>query len=112
MEKVFEKVEIGIEIVSVFTLRGRKEIIKLSDFVYGEWLVFKENELVYYINVFDPYFSQLKTDLEEKKFTIEEFLDSVNNKNAETFSLDQNILGVKSSLIEYATIEVYKFPFS
>jgi len=113
MQKVLEKVEIPVEMIPVYTLSGKKTIIKLSDFAYGEWLIFKNNELVYYINLFDSYFSQLKKKIESKEITIEEFINSINATISETFSLNQKFWGMRVNWgVEYGKIEVYKFPFT
>jgi len=112
MEKTLEKAEIAVEVIPMLTLFGKKDFIKLPDSAYGEWLVFKGHELTYYINLWDPYFSELKTIIDDKKTTIEGFIDFVNKKYSQTFTLNQNFLGLKKwSEVEYAKVEVYKFPF-
>jgi len=35
MEKELNSIEISVEVTPIYTLLGSKEIVKLSDFVYG-----------------------------------------------------------------------------
>ncbi len=67
MKKKSNDIEINIEIIPVYTFFGRKNIIKISDFAYGEWLIYKSNKPFYYINIFHSDFKELKTLLESKK---------------------------------------------
>ena len=56
MQKRLDSIQIGVEIIPIYTFWGRKSIIQLSDFAYGEWLVFRLNKPIYYINIFDDDF--------------------------------------------------------
>lgn len=113
MEQKLNSIKISIEIIPIYTLCGRRAIIKLSDFAYGEWLVFKSNKPIYYINIFDDEFFELKKLVESKKITIEEVIEKFNIQNGETLSLKQSFVGITNYRnIEYQNIEIYKFPFS
>lgn len=94
MEKKLNDIEINIEVIPIYTFIGCKNIIKLSDFAYGEWLIYKSNKPVYYINIFDSDFKELKTLLESKKTSIDDFIKQVNIANNETLSLKQNYYGI------------------
>jgi hypothetical protein len=112
MEKELNSIEIGVEIIPIYTLYGLRDIIKLSDFVYGEWLVFESNKPLYYINIFDEDFIELKNSIESKETTIENFIRKINTLNNKSLSLRQNYFGFmnyKKSI--YQKIRVYKFPF-
>ena len=111
MEENFNKIVIGIERIPIYTLKGKKEIIKLSDFVYGEWLVFKLNRPFFYINIFDPDLAMLKKNIESKKITIEGLIKKMNLGSHECFSLEQNYFGIKNyNKTKYQKIEVTKLP--
>lgn len=113
MEKKLNSIKIGIEIIPIYTLGGRRDIIKLSDFAYGEWLVFKSNKPIYYINIFDDEFFELKKLIESKKTTVEEVIEKFNIQNSDSLSLKQSFFGITNyKNTEYQNIEIYKFPFS
>lgn len=113
MEQKLNSIQIGIQMVPIYTLSGRRDIIQLSDFAYGEWLVYRFNKPTYYINIFDDEFFELRILLESKKTTIEKFIEKINIQNSDSLSLKQNFWGITTyKNTQYHKIEVYKFPFS
>jgi len=112
MQQKLNSLEINIEEVPIFTWKGQRRIIKLSDFAYGEWLVYKFNAPVFYINIFDPDFLRLKNLIESKKINIEGFIKKINEENNEVFTLKQNFFGIINyNKAMYKKIEIPKFPF-
>ena len=112
MEQKLNSLEINIEEVPIFTWKGLRSIIKLSDFVYGEWLVYKFNEPAFYINIFDPDFLDLKNLIESKEINIEGFIKKINEENNEMFTLKQNFFGITNyKKAAQKKMEIQKFPF-
>jgi hypothetical protein len=52
-------IEINLLVTPVETLfYGTKNIYRLSDFAYGEWIIFCNGEPKYYLYVFDPMYQE------------------------------------------------------
>jgi hypothetical protein len=113
MKKKLTTIQIGIEVFPIYTLCGRGNIVQLSDFAYGEWLIFRSNKPIFYINIFDDDFFELRILVESKKTTIEEVIEKFNIQNNDSLSLKQSFFGITNyKNIEFHKIEVHKFPFS
>ena|SRR3569833_522241 len=101
--------EIKLEDITVYTLTGKKHLYKLGDGAYGEWLIFKENIPVYYLNIFDDMYAMVDQSIKsdpwgylEKRFKI----------GMEGYSLSQHIHGIWSSKVTFKQFEIEKLPIS
>ncbi|PTQ96776.1 hypothetical protein C8P68_104265 [Mucilaginibacter yixingensis] len=86
------------------SLTGSRSLIELSDFAYGEWIVYENNVPKYHVQCFDEKESSsvIKALLTNGK-TFENILDCINKQNGTRLSLKKRpiILIVKrTELIE------------
>ncbi|RZK25504.1 MAG: hypothetical protein EOO43_05350 [Flavobacterium sp.] len=78
--------EILIEITPVISLCGRQFLIKLPDSAYGEWLIFKKGNPVFYFNIFDSKYKKVKDLMDSNMVTFEQILKQINSVNNENYS--------------------------
>ncbi|GAB3922780.1 hypothetical protein [Mucilaginibacter myungsuensis] len=45
--------KLAVIVNKVYTLTGIRYLYRLSDFVYGEWLIYNNGDPVFYFNAFD-----------------------------------------------------------
>jgi len=89
-----EFIEINLIVFDVLTLNGKKHRYRLSDTAYGEYLIFKDNQPEFYLNVFDdsPHLSSLPDASSIYRF-IESRLKTINP----ALSLKQHLYGLRIS---------------
>ena len=104
-------IEISVEAIPRLTiLGGIKYKYKLSDFTYGEWLIFENNKPKYYLNLFDEEYKDIRERIEKfKDFELEKNLKKCDEK----LSIHQKLIGIsiwyKSSI---QTLKLEKLPNS
>ena len=60
-----ETIEINLFVIPIITFWGKRDFIfKLSDSAYGEWLIYENNKLKYYFNVFDKSYDLIKDKID------------------------------------------------
>lgn len=98
-----------LEDIIVYTLTGKRHLYKLGDMAYGEWLIFKDNMPVFYLNIFDKMYENVAESIKkdprgylEKKIALEK----------STYSLNQNIHGIWSSKVNIKWFELEQLPVS
>ena len=105
--------EILVEMIPILSLFKNKYLIKLPDSAYGEWLIFKDNKPVFYLNIFDPQFEEIKNKIHSKEITVEKMIKSINESTHENYSVRfkywgfLNYKGIKTKIIS-----IQKFPLS
>lgn len=105
--------EILVEMVPILSLFKNKYLIKLPDSAYGEWLIFKENKPVFYLNVFDPQLEVIKNKIHSKEITIERIIERINEGTHENYSIGFKYWGfLNYEGRKTETISIQKFPFS
>jgi hypothetical protein len=85
-------IEVSVEAIPILTILGKIQYrYKLSDFAYGEWLIFENDKPKYYLNPFDEDYDDVRERIENSKdFDLEKIL-KMSNKN---LSIHQRIMGV------------------
>jgi hypothetical protein len=76
------------------TLIARFQLIELSDFVYGEWIIYNKNRPAFHVDVFDEALSNKKVKrlIEGNSETIESILKKINIQQGMQLSLAQKPL--------------------
>ncbi|PWK78909.1 hypothetical protein LX99_01362 [Mucilaginibacter oryzae] len=84
--------EIKYRVVTYYTFRGLVKSVHLGDFVYGEWIVYQDEEARYHINVFKQ---RANSDLiindlllNNKNETIKTIIDKINKNHGLKLSLN------------------------
>jgi hypothetical protein len=106
-----EKIAVPVWVTPIASLCKRKNLYYLPDSAYGEWLIFSDENPVYYFNCFDPYYDTVRDVIYQKKNSLEHLLiDSfVVNELDFTTSVRKPFLSFKKK--EYSTsIELIKYP--
>jgi len=96
-----------LEVRGVYTLTGVKYRYKLSDFAYGEWLIYKNNQPVYYFNIFDQEYAHLTEIIKANE---QGFL--IGSLKRQGLNLKQNIFGIASIKSYLKSINLEKLPAS
>ena len=92
IEKGDNLIEMPLRVTPILTIFGKIQYkYKLSDFAYGEWIIFENEKPKYYLNLFDN--SDYKKDKvysKSKNFNIESILD----KFQKGLSIYQKVWGI------------------
>lgn len=96
-----------LEVKRVYTLAGIKHRYKLSDFAYGEWLIYKGDFPVYYFNIFDTDYSAFK---DATKVNADKTLIDKLEKHG--LRLKQNLFGISSTKSYQQRFDLEKLPAS
>ena len=84
--------EILLLTTPILTIRGKRYKYELSDFTYGEWIIYEKNQPKYYLNIFESEYDELRDVLtKNKNLTLEIILE--NSKRHLTLS--QSFLGIR-----------------
>jgi len=68
-----------------------KYIYRLSDFAYGEWIIFEDDLPRYYLDIFDSIYKDLKEKLDKnKEATIQLLLEQYSKNTGLNLSLSQS----------------------
>lgn len=88
-------------------LFSRKSLYRLSDFVYGEWIIFENGKPKYYLNVLDGQYSQI---IDRLKPDVESYLTEEFRKKGLNLSFKEKAFGIplpsKSEIIELSLREL------
>ena len=101
--------KIAVKSIPIFTLLGKWAYrYKLSDFSYGEWVIFENNKPKFYLNIFDSEYDEVRLVFSKSKnYDLEKKLKS-HNKG---LSIYQKLLGItflKKTFLQ--VIELEKLP--
>lgn len=90
------KVEICLYVTPLYSLFGGVGLrFRLSDFSYGEWLIFEYGKPKYYFNIFDPlYIEFLK--MVENQTNLESILERKLKAQSPALSLKNKVIGIPS----------------
>jgi hypothetical protein len=107
-----EKISIPIRAVPAICLPLRRRYLyTLSDFAYGEWLIFEDNMPKYYLNIFDECYKNITRFLQtQRDITVDLMVSkSLGNVN-ERLSLGQkyHVITMLESQSELLTFELEK----
>ena len=72
--------EIIVEIIPIVSFKNNKHIIKLPDSAYGEWLIYKSNVPIYYLNIFDPIYKKMKDWIDLNETSVANIIGIINKK--------------------------------
>jgi hypothetical protein len=100
-------IRVRLEVIRVYTLTGIKNIYKLGDMAYGEWLIFKDKKPYYYFNIFDKEYEHFNNTI---KTNVEEYLKTKFKKQGGNLSFGPNILGLQSSKIHDEWFDLETLP--
>jgi hypothetical protein len=109
-----EKVSIPIRVTPAicFPLH-RRYLHLLSDFSYGEWLIFENNKPKYYLNIFDDIYKDIRRFLEANRdVTVDLMVKNSRGNTYQHISLGQNyrVITMLESQSELVTFELEKVP--
>ncbi len=92
IKKNSELIEISLEAIPFFTIWGKIQYrYKLSDFTYGNWIIFENNKPKYYLNLYDNDYD----DIREKFSKSKDFdLESTLKTHKKNLSIHQNFWGI------------------
>ncbi len=101
--------KITVESIPIYTFLGKRTYrYKLSDFSYGEWLIFENNKPKFYFNIFDKEYHEVRLAFSNSKdFDLEKKLKSYNKG----LSIYQKLIGItflKKTFLQ--VIELEKLP--
>lgn len=101
-------IEVTVNVTPFYTLLGKKFLVTLGEMTYGEWLIYRKNKPVYYLNVFEDCYSlkDLKTG------SMENYIENKLKKIGDGFTVLPGIFGIKSFKMFTQVIEVEKMPCS
>ena len=91
----------------VLTLTGIKQRYCLMDMAYGEWLIYRAGQPLYYINIFDEAYEGLRANIGDNA---ERYLQNKLRNSSEDLSLKQNVVGLEIGKTREVNITVEKLP--
>lgn len=100
-------VNIRLRVTRVYTLKGVKYLYRLSDMVYGEWLIYKDGKPFFYFNIFDDDYKDIKDEIGGD---VENYLRIKLIQAGKEWSLKQYIFGIPSSGTFDEQINIEKLP--
>ncbi len=99
--------KITVKVRKTPILFSKKSLYRLSDFVYGEWIILENGEPKYYLNILDEQYSQIKDRL---KPDVESYLTEKFRKKGLNLSFKEKVFGIsllsKSEIIELSLREL------
>jgi len=98
-------ITIKVAATPVLTFAGIRMRYNLLDMAYGEWLIYKDKQPCYYINIFDLAYKELKNKISGN---IENYLKNWLRTNYPDLSLNPNIIGLNVSATQNIEITVEK----
>jgi len=101
--------KILLEDITVFTIAGKKHLYKLGDMTYGEWLIFKDNFPIYYLDISDELYKDIDESIKKDPYN---YLKDKFKRGKEGFSLCQGIKGIWSSRVDDKLFDMEKLPVS
>jgi len=107
-----EKISIPIRVVPAICLPlVRRNIYRLSDFAYGEWLIYEDNIPKYYLNIFDKIYKDIMHFMQtQRDFTVELMVRKSSGNVNERLSLGEKyrVITMLESQSELVTFELEK----
>jgi hypothetical protein len=86
----------------------------LSDMSYGDMLLFENNEPKYYLNLFNPIYSDLVVYIEQESISMTELVDKILQFNASNVTIEQRLFGfdiVSKEVVEKIEVELFPIAF-
>lgn len=102
------RIKMKLFLTDVYTITGKKIRYSLGDMAYGEWLVFKNNYPVYFLNLLD-FKGDVKKHIDQKN--IQKSLERKLKKFDSEFTLKQHFIGIRSHKTSWQWVEVESLPF-
>lgn len=105
MEQSYNNIEIPIIVEKIYTITGVQKHYSLGNMSYGEWLIYKNNQPCFYMNIFDEYYKEIKDDLSRLgKSFIEQKLKE------KGLSLKTKIFGIRRGVLMEKSISIPRLP--
>lgn len=103
------KVELKLLVTPVIGLWKRAQSYRLLDSAYGEWLIYENNFPVFYFNVFDEDYREIKELLSELNVT--DFLEKALTKKHPNLTTKEHLFGYKiNGKAEVKIFSIEKLP--
>jgi hypothetical protein len=86
----------------------------LSDMSYGDMLLFENNEPKYYLDLFNPIYSDLALYIKQQGVSMTELVDKILQFNASKVTIEQRLFGfdiVSKEVVEKIEIEIFPIAF-
>jgi hypothetical protein len=84
---------------------------RLSDFSYGDFLIFENDKLSYYLNTFGPSMKELSEHIGSTDISVEELIKRIGEANNLNLSINQKVsLTTLSCGEKWIEMEIEEFP--